>query len=300
MKAAFEKIEPGFGSSFTIKKFENSHRDPSYEWHFHPEYEIVFVSAGKGKRHIGNHISYFENGDLIFLGPNLPHFGFTPETGDHSEEIVLQMSENFLGDGFFEIPEFEKIRQLFNRARSGISFSGNTKAIVGKKLDDLRRKSPFDRLIGLLKILQLLANTREYTMLNASGITVDVDSKEHSRVEMIYNYVQRHYTETIKLDDIADVVSMTVPAFCRYFKQLTNTTFTKFVNEIRIGQASKLLKDSEMSIAEISLESGFNNLSHFNKQFRLVTGQSPSAFRKEAKKTLQITRDGEADDPFDD
>lgn len=287
MKATFEKIEPGFGSSFSIKKFENSHRDLTADWHFHPEYEIVFVSSGKGKRHIGNHISYFDNGDLIFLGPNLPHFGFTPETGDNSEEIVLQMSENFLGLGVFEIPECEKIRQLFNRARSGISFTGNTKAVVGKKLGELIRKSPFDRLIELLKILQMLATTREYQMLNASGITLDINSHEHSRVETIYSYVQKNYTETIRLDDIADLVNMTVPAFCRYFKQLTNTTFTKFVNEIRISHACKLLKDSEMGIAEISLECGFNNLSHFNKHFRIVTTQSPSVYRKEFRKTLR-------------
>ena len=127
MKATLEKIEPGFGSSFTIRKFMDGQYHSKPHWHFHPEYEIVFISSGRGKRHIGDHISYYENGDLIFLGPDLPHFGFTEGLYEERIEVVVQMKEDFLGSDFLSRPEMQLIQKLFERTRQGISFYGETK-----------------------------------------------------------------------------------------------------------------------------------------------------------------------------
>ncbi|MEM7102255.1 MAG: AraC family transcriptional regulator [Bacteroidota bacterium] len=282
MKPVFEKIEPASGSSFSIKKFVEHGICGTPNWQYHPEYEIVYISNGKGKRHIGDHISYYEDGDLIFLGPDLPHFGFTNEISEEHFEVFIQLKKDFLGNQFLSQPEMWHIKQLLRRSQSGISFFGQTKAEVADLIIEMVNSEGFDRLIKLLEILNVLASTSEYKILNASGLTVKIKPHEQRRMDVIYRYVQENFTRPLALDDVAGLVNMTVPAFCRYFKKLTNLTFTRFVNEFRIAHACQLLLKGELTIAETAFESGFNNLSHFNKQFRLITDQSPRDFRKSA------------------
>lgn len=285
MKATLEKIEPIFGNSFTIRKFTDC--DNKAYWHFHPEYEIVFISNGKGKRHIGGHVSYFENGDLIFLGPNLPHFAFTEELHEEHVEIVVQMKADFLGKEFFQRPEMQAVRQLFERAEQGISYSAETKKNIGERLQRMMEMNGFERLLELLSVLHWLSISEDYTLLNASGFAMEVSSQDHDRIETIYDYVQQNFQNEVSLDEVASRVNMTVPAFCRYFKKLTHKTFTEFVNEIRIAHACRHLGDEHLSIAAVSFDSGFNNLSHFNKQFRLITGVNPRDYRRNMRKMVQ-------------
>ncbi len=284
--AALEKIEPVFGNSFTLRQYGEDHDCNRPHWHFHPEYEIVYISNGRGKRHIGDHISYFEEGDLIFLGPNLPHFGFTEEVFEEHVEIVVQMKEDFLGQDFLNKPEMAAIRQLFQRSRQGLSFSGKLKQEVGQRLQRMEHMNNFDRLMALLSILQDMAQSKEYETLNASGFALEVNAQDQDRIEAIYGYVQDNFQEEVSLDKAAQLISMTVPAFCRYFKKLTRKTFSQFVNEFRIAHACRLLGDESQTIASVSFESGFNNLSHFNRQFKQITGLSPRDYRKSLKKLV--------------
>ncbi|MBK9733838.1 MAG: helix-turn-helix domain-containing protein [Saprospiraceae bacterium] len=286
LSPALEKIEPDFGHSFAIRKFEDNNPNQIPFWHFHPELEIVYIKHGSGKRHIGNHISYYNGGDLIFIGPNLPHYGFTDRLSDSNSEIVVQMKEDFLGKGFFKLPEMQVIDNLFERSKSGISFYGNTKDEVGARLNSLLYMDQFDKLTEFIKILYILATSKEFTILNASGIALIVQNQDTNRIDAIYKYVRNHFTETIQLDGIASHVNMTVPSFCRYFKKVTSKTFTEFVNEFRIVHACKLLSEEQLSIAEVCFDSGFNNFSHFNKLFKEKTGKSPNAFRKEVEKVV--------------
>lgn len=286
MKAALEKIEPVFGNSFTLKSFDEGDNCNHPNWHFHPEYEIVYISNGKGKRHIGDHISNFESGDLIFLGPNLPHFGFTEEVFEAHTEIVVQMKEDFLGSDFLEKPEMQAIKQLFQRSRQGLSFSGAVKERVGQRLKTMLKEDGFDRLLALLHILQEMAEADDYEMLNASGFALEVSAQDQDRIEAIYRYVQQNFQDEVNLDEAARLANMTVPAFCRYFKKLTRKTFSQFVNEFRIAHACRLLGDDTLTIAAVSFESGFNNLSHFNRQFKNITNLSPRAYRKTLKRVV--------------
>ncbi len=286
MKAILEKIEPGFGSSFTMRTFSEPGYCNAPQWHFHPEFEIVYVSTGHGKRHIGDHISHFKDGDLIFLGPNLPHFGFTEETFEEHVEIVVQMKEDFLGTGFFAQPEMHPIRQMFERSRQGLNFGGKTKKEVGQRLLAMTEMDNFNKLLELLKVLHLMATSSDYNLLNAKGFALEVGAQDHDRMRTVYKYVESNFQEQISLDEMAEKVNMTVPAFCRYFKRLTSKTFTQFVNEFRIAHACRLLGDEHLSIGAVSFDSGFNNLSHFNKQFRLIAGTSPSSYRKNLKKLV--------------
>lgn len=282
LKPTFEKIDPVFGNSFFLDQFTDQSCHDKPQWHFHPEYEIVYIPEGDGKRHIGDHIGRYENGELIFLGPNLPHLSYAAK----NQEVVLQLREDFLGLQFMDIPEMKAIKQLFDRGRTGISFTGDTKHQIGQTLIDLVNLPAFERLLGVLRILQQMATTSDYQSLNATGFAVEVNPQDQDRMERIYHHVEEHFQRPIPLEEVAKLINMTVPAFCRYFKKLTNRTFTQMVNEFRITYASRLLRDEHMSIAAISFESGFNNLSHFNKQFRLITGVSPREYRKGLRKLV--------------
>jgi AraC-like DNA-binding protein len=280
MRARLEQIEPGLGSSFTLRRFDGPHRNKS-QWHFHPEYEIVYISNGSGKRHIANHISYFEDGELIFLGPHLPHFGFSEQVQDPHVEIVLQMKPDFLGEVFFQQPELRAIQQLFERAHLGLTFNAAIREQVGGALNRLFYLEPFERLIGLLQVLDTLARTDDYELLNVEQLSLEVSSQHFERMQEIYQYVGQHFQDEITLAEMSELVNMTVPAFCRFFKKVTGKTFTRFVNEMRIEEARRLLLDKHRSIADVSYASGFNNLSHFNKHFKRVAGLSPSEYRKQ-------------------
>jgi AraC-like DNA-binding protein/quercetin dioxygenase-like cupin family protein len=289
MKPSFERIEPNFGSSFSIRKISQESQAQGREWHFHPEYEIVYLSNGSGKRHIGTHISYFQRGDLIFIGPDLPHFGFTKERKKGHFKIVAQMKEDFLGEKFLLNPEMSEIRKLFERSHAGISFHGKTKKVVGQKLDKLYDTDPFGKMIGLLEVLHTLAISEEYENLNARGFTLKIMAEDEHRIQHVYEYVQANFKDDIKLEGIAKEVSMTVPAFCRYFKRLTNQTFIQFVNEFRVAVACKMLLEEDMLIANVAHESGFNNLSHFNKQFIRITGQNPLKYRQQSPRIIHLS-----------
>lgn len=294
MKVNIEIIEPGFGSSFSIRCFENQFmfRDPV--WHCHPEYEIVYISNGKGKRHINNHISYYDDGDLIFIGPNLPHFGFTAEREDGYTEVVVQMKPDFLGKEFLQLPEAREISQLFIRAQSGLSFTGKTRHRVGRKLARIMDLGKFDRLLALLEVLSDLSRSEEYEALHASAFTYAVAPEDQDRIDLVFKYVQENFREEVSLQEIARRINMSVPAFCRYFKKITNQTFINFVNDFRIAFACKLIREENMLISDIAHASGFNNISHFNKQFLKITGLSPSAYKEANKPVLHLEKAGQS------
>lgn len=286
IKPQLEQIAPTFGSSFVVRNFDSRCKNDEPYWHFHPEMEMVYVKGGSGKRHIGNHLSYFHNGDLVFLGANLPHLGFTDRLTGNQSEVVVQLRSDFLGANFWEIPEMQPIQQLFERSKMGIVFKNESKEILGKRLEGLPQLNHFDRLLELLAILKLMAEATDYELLNVQDYAIEVNQQENERISQVYHFVREHFQRTISLEEIAATVNMTVPAFCRYFKKQSGKTFTQFVNEFRIVHACKLLSESSISITEVAFESGFSNFSHFNKVFRKITGKNPSAYRKEFKQII--------------
>jgi AraC-like DNA-binding protein len=199
---------------------------------------------------------------------------------------VIQIKPDFLGTRFFEIPEMKNIKALFERAAMGIVYNGDSKKNIGQKMESLKDETPYQRLLGLLEILHLLESSKEYSVLNAQGFILETELQDNHRVNQIFNFVKEEFQRPIGLEEVAKKVSMTVPAFCRYFKKITGKTFTQFVNEYRLAHAAKLLHEKQISITEICFESGFNNFSHFNKQFKKFTGKSPSVYRNELKIVL--------------
>jgi AraC-like DNA-binding protein len=286
IKPAFEKVIPSFGSSILVKKHTENRKMKKAFWHFHPEIELVYVNKGQGKRHIGNHLSYFNNSQLILLGSNLPHHGFTDRLTSNGSETLIQFKPDFLGDAFFEVPEMNNIVQLLERGKKGILFKPETKKVVGPKMENLINYKGFDRIVKLLEILNDLAISEDYTLLNADGYAFETKPQDSAKIDIIYKYINANFKNHISLEEMADKVSMTVPAFCRYFKKATGKTFTKLVNEYRVVHATKLLSESQMTITDICFECGFNNFSHFNKLFNEFTGKSASAYRNKMKQIV--------------
>jgi len=287
IKPSFEIVEPSFGSSFYYSKYVENANNKAHLWHYHPEIEMVFVNGGAGKRQIGSHISYYTEGDLILIGSNLPHCGFTDTNTGNKNETVIQMKSDFLGNNFFGLQETKCILELFDKAKGGIAFGAATKELVGHRIEMMEDQLPFERLLTLLSILKELENANDYRILNATGFAMEMQLQDNDRINMVFNYVKDHFLEEISLESIAEMSSMTVPSFCRYFKKITKKTFTRFVNEYRVVHASKLLAEKQTSIANISYESGFNNFSHFNKLFKEFTGKSASQYRKELKSIIK-------------
>jgi AraC-like DNA-binding protein len=286
-KPTFESITPSFGNSFAYQQFDENHINDNSVWHYHPEIELVYVNGGTGRRQVGSNVSYYTWGTLILVGSNLPHCGFTDQLTGHKKETVIHMKEDFLGSEFFNLPETSKIKTLIQVAKRGIVFSGDTKVRVGAMMEAMAAQTDFERLVTQLTILNDLATTEEFRILNADGFSILSDVKDNERINAVFNYVKTNFKEEISLDVMADLTSLTIPSFCRYFKMVTSKTFTQFVNEYRLVRASRLLAEQSMSITEVCFESGFNNFSHFNKKFKAFTGQTPSAYRKELRMVLE-------------
>ncbi|WBV56262.1 AraC family transcriptional regulator [Chryseobacterium daecheongense] len=276
MKIQKEIIDFEKGKSF--KLFSPSLKD-CFFWHYHPEIELVYVEAINGIRHIGKDISGFTNSDLLLIGSNVPHLNFDYKIQTECRQMVLQMRENFLQDIIDPVPEFDDIRQLLERSYLGLSFSGDTKRIVVEKMHSLMTTGNFDSLIGLIEILQILANSNEVKELNNEDTRIKWFLNDKIRMGTIYDYIHENYDKKTNVNHIAATVNLSTAAFCRYFKKQTNMTFTDFVNNYRINQAKIfLLKDS--SVTEVCFQVGFESLSYFNKLFKQHVGETPSEFRK--------------------
>ena len=283
IKPAFEKVSPEFGSSLRVIQHKEHIENKLPFWHFHPELELIYVNNAKGKRHIGSHLAYFNNSQLILLGANLPHTGFADRFTTNGSETIIQFNEDFLGKAFLNIPEAQQIKNLFEKSKKGLLFNTEAKNEIGPKIENLINYDGMERIIHFLEIIKDLAISNNYTLLNVDGFAFEVEPQDNKKIDIVFGHVSKNFKQVISLDEISSKVTMTVPAFCRYFKKVTGKTFTQFVNEFRIVHATKLLAENPTSITDICFECGFNNFSHFNKSFKKITGKSPLKYRNELK-----------------
>ena len=193
-KPTLEAIEPTFGHSYSYQKFYADSANSNTIWHYHPEIELVYVNGGAAKRQIGSHVCYYSDGDLILIGSNLPHCGFTDKLTGNESETVIQMKLDFLGNDFFNIPEMKKIQSLFEMAKGGIAFSGRAKRKIGDKMEVLEYQTDFQRLLSILNILNELANSKEMKVLNAEGFAMETEVKDNDRINVVFNHVKSNFS----------------------------------------------------------------------------------------------------------
>ncbi len=280
MKPVRENIDPNPGSSFFIEKYKDSSLCRMPFWHIHPEYEIVYIKAGSGTRCVGTHISNYYNGELIMLGPNLPHQPFSNDETPDNEEVVIQFKHRFFTQELISLPEAQAIAALLKRSEQGISFSQETKKEVAEHLDDMVSSPPLKKLLLLVELLQMLATATSYTLLQANSMALEIKSNDHQRMNLIYEFVTKNFQKNVSIEELANICSLTTPSFCRFFKKITGKTFVNFLNEYRILKAQELLSKRNLSLAEVIEKCGFNDMAYFSKLFKKYTGYAPTTYVK--------------------
>ena len=286
MRAQFEDVRWTDNESFLVRAYDLPRF--AVPWHFHPEIELALIVEGSGDRCVGDHLEPFEDGDLVLIGPNLPHYWHSNTTTDapakgrgRARAIVIQLKEDSLGKRFFELPETEAWHRLLEHSRRGLAFDTHASAAVSREMQRLLKLTGTQRLIGLLGILQRLADALPVTRSLASEHYLpDCDHRTGDRVRKVYQFLYAHLSEPIGLDDVARVAGMSPAAFCRYCRRVTGRTLTRLIAELRVTQACKLLTDTDQSVSEVAFASGFQSISNFNRVFHELRGENPMSFRR--------------------
>ena len=285
MKAAIHKSSIPPSQIFVIRHLHENHFDPI--WHAHSEYQLFVVLKGTGTRFIGDSIKAFKPGELIFTGPHLPHLWrsdeiyFDKKSALTTEGIVIYFNENFLGDHMMEKEEMLMLRKFFAKTTRGIEFYGDKKTQVIKMMQQLTSLQGINSVIQLLSILYKLATSKEYQYVASEGYNNSFNQHETERMNMVYEFVLKKFRQKILQEELADLLHMTPTSFSRYFAMKNNKPFSKFVSEIRIKHACKLLTETDDSIEQVCYECGFNTISNFNKQFKDIMLKKPTQYKRE-------------------
>jgi AraC-like DNA-binding protein/quercetin dioxygenase-like cupin family protein len=276
MKAQLEDIpSKQGGASFYQTKISV----PAFEfkWHYHPEYELTYILKGNGYRVVGNSHEQFSEGDLVLLGSNLPHTWCGKlDDGAPSKALVIQFSKDFI-EPFLKLNESQSIQNLLELSHRGICC--DTNQLLVDQIYTLTNTSGLDSVLSLLSILDQLSKgiSRPLTTENYHGI---ITKQFESRVNKVCTHLQQHFHEAITLKQVADLVFMSESNFCKFFKKATNTTFSDYLNDLRINEACHLLLSSEENISKIAHDCGFESLSYFNRVFLKKKQLTPSGFRR--------------------
>jgi len=282
MQPKLEKIFPGLSSSIAVKREVVPYMD--YPLHYHPEFEIIFVEKSYGIRVMGSHIGNFRDGDLMFISSNLPHVWRNDKNfykGDKNffvDVYVIQFLKDAFGKNFFDLPEFTHIRKLFLLGQQGVFVKGSDRTGIADLIKKVYCSSGIERLILFLKTLDALANTRDYELLSSPGYNNTYNVADSERINRVMNFLMEHYNREISLNEVAGLVNLNKSSFCRYFRSKTHKTCSRFLNEIRIAHACKLLLNNNMTVTEIGYETGYNNISHFNREFKRITGTTARSY----------------------
>ena len=265
------------------------------QWHYHREIEIIYIIKGSGTRFIGDRIDNFEEDELLLIGSNLPHMirteGDLSKENPDTEAIVVHFLPDILSS-FLNLPESSAIVDLLEMAAYGLEIKGETLLSAKRILHSLRYARNTEKVILLIQLLHLFASSNEKELLSQFIFKNTFNKSDDDRLNRIYNYTMNNFLRQITLQEIADIVHMSPNSFCRYFKTRTKKRYSSFLLEIRVSQACKLLSESTYSMAVIAYESGFMNVSNFNRHFKLIIGKTPFEYRAELRSMKMSGRQG--------
>lgn len=286
MKAQYEKIEPEEFHSFRAYSYEKAEFDTP--WHYHPEFELTYILSGRGIRYVGNGFEYFEENDLVLLGPNLPHcWRNVGAQQGNSGAIVVHWEHDLLGD-CLDKREFNPIAQLFNRSSQGIKYSVPFNLSVKEKLLHMVNQPSFERLMTFLLILNEMATSGDGVILNSEPVNDSLRNHDHQRINAVYQFVRNKYQERVTLAQISSEVHMSEEGFSRFFSKVMNKPFFTFLNEYRINAACQRLIETDEPVSEVAMASGFETLPFFYRQFGKFKKISPKKFRDQYRTSLMF------------
>lgn len=260
---------------------------PRVTFHYHPAFELTFLRGGAGKLIVGDHQSSFSGEDLILAGPNLPHAWAChppPHRQQKADFTVVLFTRESIGYPILEKPEFESVAGLLDRAARGVRFSSAAMHEVEPLFDELRTLTGMERMLACFRLLHILAVRKDSATLVSAGYQPARSEADFSAFAKIVAFLHAKSEDAPSLKEAAAHVSMSVPTFMRLFRRMAGTTFIAYLNQWRIDRACSLLLETDSAVLEISLTVGFNNLSHFNRLFRRITGKTPRQYRLKMKR----------------
>ncbi|HRQ49434.1 MAG TPA: AraC family transcriptional regulator [Agriterribacter sp.] len=282
MNPLLQDIEPLIKDSLYVKEIKKPNLDDKF--HFHNAHEIALMLKGYGKRIVGDNIEYFSDGDLVIIGKLLPHATYIEKefllTKQDVHALVVYFRPDWFSDHILHSSTLVKFRRLMKNIERGIRIFGRTQITATRALLKLRECEGLERIINLVGILDFISKSAEYECLSSESYSNSYGKNDVERLGQVYKYVMENYGEVIKLQHASCLANMTESAFSKYFKIKTGKTFSNFVNDVRIGQACKLLINDDLTIAEICYSCGFNNLINFNRTFKNLTKMTPTEYRK--------------------
>jgi len=247
--------------------------------HYHPEYELNLVINSKGKRIIGDSIENFDNTDLVLIGPNTPHAWTGMKKNTNAQVITIQFHSDFLSNKALNRNIALPLKNLLSKSRRGILFSTETIKSMVPKIEKLTEIQGFDSLLTFLSILYDLSISRNQKTLASASYVGHMEPSKSRRIQKVTDFINANFQNEIRIKEVANLANMSETAFSHFFKKQTQRSFTEFLTDNRIGYAAKLLIGSEKNINEVCYESGFNNISNFNRTFKNKRGVTPSEFR---------------------
>lgn len=280
----FKKYNQSSENSFLVHYAEVPHTYDKF--HFHKEYEILYNIENSGTRFVGDSIRRFSNGDLVLVGPHIPHYWHSDDRyfegiDDLTAKVVLiQFEEDFLGEKFNGLPEMKNIRSLFQKATHGIRFTGRDGAKIGEMIIRISEENGWKKLLLMIEMLCLMSEAKDFELLSSRAFTEASKYANQEKMSDLFNFMVSNYSRELKLDEVADRANMNISAFCRYFKKSTSKTFSHAFNEIRVGFACKKMINSDKTISEIAFECGYNNISYFNRVFKTIKRATPQKYRE--------------------
>lgn len=284
MKPTLRRATPQIECSFIVRK-DVGHMMRN-DWHYHPDYEILYIKRSAGTWLIGDYVGQFKSGDIIFLGPNLPHsfrhdYSYIQaKNRGPGEAIVTLFQKEIFGNIFLNMPEIKEIKHLLKLSEKGLKLTGNTKRVASGIMEKIIDKNPSGRLIDLIRLLHLIAEANEYQILASEGFTYNSDGIDNARISAILEYTFNNYHTQIRIEDVAALINMEKHTFCRYFKEKTKKTYIQFLMEVRVGIACKLLIEEDMNSSEVCYTCGYSSVSHFSHQFKAIKGKSPQEYKQ--------------------
>ncbi|WP_422080393.1 AraC family transcriptional regulator [Ulvibacterium sp.] len=293
MKLTYKQTERRPENSFLVRQ----DRMPCIEqdWHFHKELELIYFIKSTGTRYVGNSIGNFAPGELYLIGSNVPHLFrnnreyYSDTTEDEAVNlVVIKFESEFLGKVFLDLAETQKLHTLFQKAERGLKFSKAVTHLAHNYILGMVGDEGLSRIVGLLKILDILSVSESYVTLCSEVIVNNYNQNEKDRMARIISFLTENFDRKIELDQVASIAYMTPNAFCRYFKKRTKKSFTQYLNEIRLRHACKLLIEGELQISTICYQSGFNTITNFNRQFKTLMGVTPSNYMERYKNAAEL------------
>ena len=278
MKPLLEDIGKKRGDH-SFLAFELKKNRLEFYWHYHPEYELTYIINGNGRRLIGDHYEYFESGDLVLIGPGLPHTWVSDSSmKEKCEAIVIQFSVEYI-ERFTRLGELSSINKLLLCSKQGISINENKSKALKELIKKLPAKEGIEKITDLIHILDELSKS-QITPLASSLYQPLKGSENEKRINLVCTYIQQHTTEVLTIHKAAALIHLSPSAFCKFFKRITGKTFSDYVNEIRIANVCNDLLATDKQVAEIAYENGFETLTYFNRIFLKKKNMRPSNYRK--------------------